>query len=65
MLTVNATRRSVAPLRDDPQRYVELQFENRRPLTLPKTVDWLLKYATEIEFGEVGPAADWSALRNL
>ena len=29
MLTLNATRRSAVPLRDDPQQYVELQFETQ------------------------------------
>ena len=36
MLTLNATRRSAVPLRDDPQQYVELQFETQEAANAAK-----------------------------
>ena len=45
------------PIRDDPLRYVELQFETQEAANAAEEqLKGLLKYATEIEFREVGPA---------
>ena len=45
------------PIRDDPLRYVELQFETQEAANAAEEqLKGLLKYATEIEFREVGLA---------
>ena len=48
------------PSRDDPQRYVELQFETQEAASAAEEqLNGLLKYATEIELGKWGRRLDW------